>query len=295
MTLGGHRTPHLLVAGFALAALAACDQAADTPETAASASAFVDAAGDTVRFETPPSRIVSLVPSVTRTIHELGQGERLAGRTVYDTAAAVAHLPSVGAGMGPDYETLIGLRADLVVYFVGASDPDTPAQLERLGLRAFGVRPDRIEDVTALYSTFGRILDVEEQGARLAASLEATLDSVRAATAERPRVGVSYLLDGDPPWAAGPDTYIGQLVELAGGDLLPEDLPPLYAQVSPESLVTADIQAVLISGTSELDARLSAGRRIEQIPGWVEVPGPELRQAAWVIARAIHPELSISR
>lgn len=292
MTRGGLHTPHSFVAGLALAALAACAGPADRPAEAVATQSFVDAAGDTLKLEGPPSRVVSLVPSVTRTIQRLGQGDRLAGRTVYDTASALAHLPSVGGGMGPDYEMLVGLRADLVVYFVGASDPDTPAQLKRLGLRGFGVRPDVIEDVTELYATFGAILQADTRAAELERELAATLDSVRAAVSGRDPVGVAYLLDGDPPWSAGPASYIGQLVELAGGTLLPEDIPPLYGQISPEGLVTADIDVVLISGTSGLDTRLSAGRRVERIPAWVEIPGPELREAAWVIARAIHPDLA---
>lgn len=280
----------------------------DAPGTS-TAESWVDAAGDTLRLEAPPERIVALVPSVTRVIHELGGGERLVGRTRYDTATAFADLPSVGAGMGPDYEALVALRADLVVYFVGASDPETPAQLERLGLRRFGVRPDGLDDVVELYRIFGEMLDRPDRAESLATSLRATLDSVRAATAAAsrsasrsasgsaagPGLGVTYLLDGDPPWAAGPATYIGQLVELAGGTLLPEDLPPLYTQVSPEGLVRADIDVLLLSGDSDIDPRLVEGRRLVRIPDWVEVPGPEVRDAAWVIAEALYPDLRRDR
>mgnify|MGYP001822463317 CR=1 FL=1 len=254
---------------------------------------WVDAAGDTLELDASPERIVALVPSVTRVISELGEAARLVGRTRYDTATALAELPSVGAGMGPDYEALLALRADLVVYFVGASDPETPAQLERLGLRRFGVRPDNLDDVVGLYGTFGGMLGQPERGEALVASLEATLDSVaRAVASSDASLGVAYLIDGDPPWAAGPATYIGQLVELAGGTLLPTDLPPLYAPISPESLVRAEIDVILLSGGSDIDARLAEGRRIERVPNWVEVPGPEVRDAAWVIAEALHPALS---
>jgi iron complex transport system substrate-binding protein len=257
---------------------------------------WVDAAGDTLRLEASPERIVALVPSVTRVIEELGEAARLVGRTRYDTATAFADLPSVGAGMGPDYEALVALGADLVVYFVGASDPETPAQLERLGLRRFGVRPDDLDDVVELYGIFGAMLGRSDRGRRLAASLRATLDSVRVATAAvgGAPLGVTYLLDGDPPWAAGRATYIGQLVELAGGSLLPADLPPLYAQISPEGLIRADIDVILLSGDSNIDPRLVEGRRLERIPDWVEVPGPEVRAAAWVIAEALHPGLDRS-
>jgi len=289
VTRGGRRTPLPLLAGLLVTALGGCgaESAPATPD----ARLLVDAAGDTLMLAEVPRRIVSLVPSVTRTVLDLGEGSRLVGRTRYDTAAAVADLPSVGAGMGPDYEALVALRPDLVVYFVGASDPDTPAQLERLGLARYGVRPNDLGDVSALYRTFGDMLGRSDRGTDFAGALDATLDSVRAAVAGRPRLGVAYLLDADPPWAAGPGTYIGQLVELAGGDLLPDDLPPLYTQISPEGLITADVDVILVSSGAGVDPRIADGRRVERIPGWVEVPGPEVREAAWVVAEALHPGL----
>jgi iron complex transport system substrate-binding protein len=277
----------------ALAALGACSSdAADRPVDDAETIVLVDAAGDTLRLAEPPRRIVSLVPSVTQVVADLGELPRLVGRTRYDTISALAELPSVGEGMGPDYEALLALDPDVVIYFFGASDPETPAQLERLGLRSFGVRPERIEDVVDLYATFGTMLDRTPEADAFATALEATLDSVAAIAATRPRVGVSYLLSGDPPWAAGPGTYIGQLVELAGGKLLPDDLPELYAQISPEGLVAAPIDVILISGSSPLDDRLVEGRRVERIPAWVELPGPAVRDAARVILRALHPGIS---
>ena len=293
----------LLAAVLALVTAACADGGDDAPARVDASpdgpgSTWVDAAGDTLRLERPPERIVALVPSVTRVIAELGESARLVGRTRYDTATALADLPSVGAGMGPNFEALLALRADLVVYFVGSSDPETPAQLDRLGIRRFGVRPDDLEDVVELYETFGGMLERTERAGALAASLRAALDSVAGATAGLVPVGglgVTYLLDGDPPWAAGPATYIGQLIALAGGTLLPTDLPPLYAQVSPESLVRSDIDVVLLSGDSNIDPRLAEGRRLERVPDWVEVPGPEVRQAAWVIAEALHPELRRAR
>jgi len=265
----------------------------DAVPSATDSTYWVDAAGDTLRLGTPPERIVALVPSVTRVVAELGEADRLVGRTRYDTASALSHLPSVGAGMGPDYEALVALGVDLVVYFVGASDPETPAQLERLGLPRFGVRPDDLDDVVELYDIFGRMLARPERGDALAASLRATLDSVRVATeaAGDASLGVVYLIDGDPPWAAGPATYIGQLIQLAGGTLLPADLPPLYTQISPESLIRADIDVILLSSEADFDARLGEGRRLERVPNWVEVPGPEVRDAAWLIAEALHPGL----
>jgi len=313
VTPRGHHAPLPFVVGVALAFLPGCaesrldtsgrvdtdtaapsDPGGEAREAHSPPTVLVDAAGDTLLLDTAPERIVALVPSVTRIIAELGEADRLVGRTRYDTATAFADLPSVGGGMGPDYEALVALRADLVVYFVGASDPETPAQLDRLGLRSFGVRPDDLDDVLGLYATLGEILDRTTRATVLARGLEATLDSVRTAVAAVPAtepLGVAYLLDGDPPWAAGPASYIGELIDLAGGALRPEGLPPLYSRISPEALIASEIAVILLSGESDIDPRLVRGRRLVRIPDWVEVPGPEVRDAAWVIAEALHPEL----
>src|SRR5512143_3064229 len=65
----------------------------------------------------PPRRIVSLVPSVTELLCDLGVGDRLVGVTRFCTepAAVVADLPRVGGTKTADCDRLLGLRPDLVV------------------------------------------------------------------------------------------------------------------------------------------------------------------------------------
>ncbi|MDT8369365.1 MAG: hypothetical protein RQ745_09175, partial [Longimicrobiales bacterium] len=62
--------------------------------------------------------------------------------------------------------------------------------------------------------------------------------------------------------------------------------------ISPEALITSEASVILLSEGARLDPRLAEGRRVERIPGWVEVPGPALGQAAWEVARAVHPGLA---
>jgi len=283
----------------ALLILAACtpaDEEAPPPSADAlgsgdAALVLVDARGDTLRLEAPATRILSLVPSVTETLHRLGATDRLVGRTDYDTLSALAGLPSVGGGLGPSLERVRTLEPQVVVTFAGESDPRTIQGLAAFGIPAFAVRPDRLADIAPIVRQLGVLAGREAEAEALVDRMQAELAAVQAAVEGRPPLRVAYLLGGSPPLAAGPGTFIADLVALAGGENVLGDLTGLYAPVSPEVLRAREVDVILLGEGSTLDPRITAGRRVAEIPSWVEIPGPALGEAAWVVARALHPAL----
>jgi iron complex transport system substrate-binding protein len=96
------------------------------------------------------------------------------------------------------------------------------------------------------------------------------------------------VLGGTPPWVAGPDTYIDQVVSLAGGENVFSDLGALYSSVSPEQLLTRDIDVVLLSGAATFDGALAPGARVVPIGDVLEIPGPGVVSAAHLVAEMLH-------
>jgi len=260
-------------------------QAAGAPSVAE----LIDAAGHTHTVGPAPTRILSLVPSATLALLELGEGGRLVGRTEYDTAAALAHLPSVGGGLGPNLEMVLSLQPDLVIRFAGPSDPLTPQQLDRLGIAHFAVRPDGIEDVRRIVGQLGTLTGAEERALSVMAALDSALDDVRARVAGRAPVRAVFLVNGTPPWAAGPGTFMDELIRLAGGVNVFSDLDALYAPVSPEELVARGADVILTLNATGLDPRLVRGALVREVGEGVQVPGPGLGASARAVARALHP------
>jgi len=236
-----------------------------------------------------PERIVSLVPSATAVLLALGAGESLVGRTDFDTARALAHLPSIGVGLQPDLERLLELRPDLVIRFAGPSDETTGERLDRLGVRHVAVRPDRVEDVRGVIRRLGDLTGRRHAADSLLSSLDAALAEVRAAVSGRPPVRTAYLLGGTPPWVAGPGTYIDELIGLAGGVNVFGDLDRLYAPVSPEELVARPVDVLLTARGAKVDRALVRGTPLRELGPGVELPGPALGDAAREVARALHP------
>ncbi|HNT28447.1 MAG TPA: helical backbone metal receptor, partial [bacterium] len=72
---------------------------------------------DTPPPAAPCSRIVSLAPSVTETLFELGLGSRLVGVTRYCTWPPEAlKIPKIGGWHDPSLEAVIGVRPDTVLH-----------------------------------------------------------------------------------------------------------------------------------------------------------------------------------
>ena len=263
------------------------------PEAASPPSGFpvhlTDASGATLVLTEPPARIVSLVPSATRTLQALGAQALLVGRTEYDTDVSLAHLPSVGGGLGPSIETLILLEPDLVIRFAGESDPSTPRQLDEAGIPQFVVRPDRIADVRLLLSDLGAITGRGDRARKLQVEMDSTLADIGTRVGNRKRVKVAYILGGNPPWVAGPGTFIDELLGTAGGENAFSDLQALYGPVSPEEFLIRDIDLLLAPEGGEFFLP-STEIPLVRVSPEVELPGPGLARSAWQLAGILHPE-----
>jgi iron complex transport system substrate-binding protein len=237
-----------------------------------------------------PSRIVSLVPSTTQILLALGAKNLLVGRTDYDTAYVVSHLPSVGGGLQPSMETLVFLEPDLVIRFAGGSDRTTPARLDDLGIAHLAVRPDRIADVRALTLELGNLTGREAKAASLIDGMDATLTEIRTRIQGRRPVKVAYVLGDHPPWVAGPDTFMHELLVAAGGENVFSDLTALYGPVSPEEFLVREIDLILTPEGGAVVLPTSQIPVVRVSPSF-EIPGPDLALSAWELATIMHPEV----
>ena len=114
-----------------LAVLLAC------AATVASALQVTDDRGVTATLAAAPQRIVSLLPSLSETVCELGDCERLVGVDRYSTYPAVLQkVPQVGGGMDPNVEMIVALRPEVVLM---AKSSPAVSRLEALGLKVLAL------------------------------------------------------------------------------------------------------------------------------------------------------------
>lgn len=284
---------HLVVAAGCGGGAGDDERATGTPRVAESSGDFprtvVDDEGRSATFDAPPRTILSLVPSATQGLRDLGLEDRLVGRTDYDTDPALAHLPSVGGGLEPSPERLISLSPDLVIRFAAESDRATPAHLDRAGIPHLAIRPDGIDDIRRAIRLLGEVTDRTIGAESLVRSLDRGLAEVAEAVAGAPRPRVAFLLGGDPPWLVGPGTFLHEILEVAGGDNVFDDLENQYAPVSVEELVRRSPE-LLITFPGARIPRGMEGVPVRRVPADLQSPGYQVAASARTLARVLHPE-----
>lgn len=270
-------------------AIAGCRPGTPPPATELGDSiVVVDAEGLRRVFRQPARRIISLVPSATATLRAIGADQALVGRTDYDTQEWAMSLPSVGGGLQPSLEAIVALEPDLVIRFAGSQDPRTRSRLDQLGIAYVTVRPDRIEDIFETAQILGRVTGRVAAADSLVHFLRQGLRETSEAVSGWPRLRVAYVLGGSPPWVSGPETYISEVLALVGGDNVFSDLDALYSAISPEVLRTRQIDVVLVATRGEYDEGLTPGARVQAIGNALEIPGPEVVEAARRVAELLH-------
>lgn len=305
------RTLRVTALALATAALGACGGGADarrpaSPDSAALSTAVqaTDDAGETLRLERPARRIVALIPSATDLLVAMGARDLLVGRTDFDKDSALASLPSVGGGLDPSLESLVALKPDLVVSFETEQDATLRTRLRELGIPVYGLAAQDTADVYRAIRNLGALTGRTPGADSLAASIRAEIEAVRRSVAGRETPTVLYVAWVDPPMIAGHTTFLAELIRVAGGRPLFEDLRQEWPTVSIEEIVNRRPQVVVIPagagaefsadalrtapGWRELAAR--PGTRVVEVPvAVVNRPGPRLGEAARALRDAIHP------
>jgi iron complex transport system substrate-binding protein len=152
------------------------------------------------------------------------------------------------------------------------------------------VRLDKVENVRALIADLGKVTGLSTRAEEVAAEVESTLDEIRRQVGNEPRVKVAYVLGGNPLWVAGPGTFIDELLTIVGGENPFSDLGALYGPVSPEEFLVRDIDLLLAPEGGEV-VLPSSDIPLRWVSPALELPGPDLAQAALQLAKVLHPEV----
>jgi ABC-type Fe3+-hydroxamate transport system substrate-binding protein len=176
-------------------------------------------------FPTPPTRIVSLVPSITESLFDLGFGDSVVGITDYcvHPADKVAALKKVGGTKNARVADILTLQPELVIASQEENTPTIVQALEAAGVPIWLTFPKTVDDTLA---DLRRLADIFQSGnAYLAVDmLEKSIEFARAVAAdgERPRVFCPIWRDEQDgqPWymTCNAETYTSDLLSVFGGE-----------------------------------------------------------------------------
>jgi iron complex transport system substrate-binding protein len=215
-------------------------------------------------------RIVALTPSATELVHALDADALLVGVDEYSTfPPAVAGLPKVGTFLSPDFEAIVRLKPDLVI--TDDIHEDVAAALRDAGIETLTCPMHSLPDVRAGLQKVANRIGRPGVGARVVEAIDAAVDEIGLRKHEQaPRVlavidreagGLGNLV------AAGPGSWIDELLALVGARNVLAASGVRYPKLSPEDLLREAPEVIVDASYVATPERAAADwERVSTIP-----------------------------
>jgi len=277
---------------------------------------LVDDLGYSLTLTSHPERIVSLAPSNTELLFVVGAGDKLVGVTEfcnypYDFSAWIeaGNMSSIGNYYGPSVEPIVALDPDLVLATTGSLE--AAENLRTLGYNVLVVEPRNISFVLRDILLIGRATNHYDEAVALESELRQRIDAVANQAAEATTTPkVYHEVWGDPLMSVGPETFIDEIITLAGGKNIFNDATTSWPIVSSEAIIDKNPDVMFFP-----DMYMGVGNfyetmeTVESRPGWESISavqngalyeinaeivsrsGPRLVDALELIAKMVHPEI----
>ena len=165
-------------------------------------------------------RIVSLVPSLTELLCDLGLGPVVVGRTGWciHPADQVARIPKVGGTKTVNVDKIRRLAPTHLIVDIDENEKPTVDALAQFVPHVVVTHPRTPHDNRALYALFGHVFASEREADALCARFDAAWRALEQARAHGrwTRRRVLYLIWKDPWMTVARDTYIAAMLDLIG-------------------------------------------------------------------------------
>ena len=212
----------------------------------------------------PCARIVSLAPSVTEVIFELGLGDALVGVSRYDRfPTQVQSLPRVGGLFDPYIEAIVALRPSLVVALVEFGDRID--YVRSLGLEVQVIDHRSVQGILESLRTLGQRCGVARRADELEAHLKKRIEVVRSRVGAAPPVRTLVVVGGGSNGASltsvfvsGRDGFYDEILALAGGENVVTGNTVSVPTVSAEGLLALDPEVIIQVRNEEESRGVSA-------------------------------------
>ncbi len=254
------------------------------------------------------TRVVSLSPSTTEAMAAIGARKQLVGRSRYcNYPPDVAELPVVGGFVDPSYEAILALAPDLVIGARGPAGPDLATRLDARGIATYFPVTESLDGIDTMLRGVGTRVGHTREAEETVARLREAETSIAHAVEASPRVRTLMLFGVTPIVAAGPGGVPDEMLRRAGGTNV-VDGGGAYPTLGLERVLALDPDVIVDAAWGES----GGGTRIgPDSPGWKELravktgrvvslvdevvlrPGPRIGEGLRLLARALHPEVSI--
>lgn len=256
-------------------------------------------------IKTVPQRIISLSPAQTEILCAVGAFDQLVARSQFcDFPPQVLALPVAGGfdGKSISLETLLSYKPDLVFLASGMHD-FLLEPLKNQGIKVFISKADSVNSILNEIKEIANLTGHKEQGEILANQIKEELLQLmknNSKTSANP-ISVYWEVWNSPYMSIGSQSFINELIIIAGGTNIFSKINQPYPVVSEESIIQSNPQVIIVPKTMETNIS-----SIKNRTGWKNIlavkenkiyaldqdlisrPGPRIAQAAQQISNILY-------
>lgn len=255
-------------------------------------------------------RIVSMAPDLTEILFALGLKDKIVGVTVDSDYPSLATQKSkVGTFWQPNIEAVIAAKPDLVITLGFEQQKDTAERLKRIGYNCLTVDVWKVSELFEAVEKIGAATGKQQEAKKLINGIRSNLNKISNLVGTQNKVKVLWVVQREPLRVAGRDTFINELIELAGGENAIGPTLHKYPPIGAEQVIACGAEVIIEPAMKQENlAAQQAGaiqywsrfkklpavmnKRIYVIAGdTVSRLGPRIDQGTETIARCLWPQL----
>ena len=261
----------------------------------------------------PPSytgRVVSMAPNLTEILFALGLDDRIVGVTLDSNyPREAAKKPKVGTFWQPNIEAVIAAKPDLVITLGFQRQRSFAERLRRVGYKTLVLSIENVSELFEAIKKIGVATAKQHEANGLVSAIRQKLDGLSAqfGTSDRPRV--LWIVQRQPLRVAGTNTFINEMIELAGGQNAIGPTMHSYPPIGAEQVYACRVDVIIEPSmeqeglAGQRNAALQYWSRFANVPAVVNkrvyiIPGdtvsrlgPRLGDGIETIARCLRPQL----
>ena len=271
----------------------------------------IDGEDNSIVLDQPAEKIIVLAPSVLEIVDGLGAFDSVIEVDSFSVMMGeplAAGFEGVGDYQSLNVEKITELDPDILIAITGGPEDDYNKVAE-LGIPVYRVVDVRgIEGVYEEISNISKIIGREKEGLELISGLKSDVEDIKSKVeglSDDRRPNVFYEIWKEPLMSAGEDTFINDLIEIAGGkNILSEDGLMGWVEYSIETLIEKDPDVIiaLVSLAADPsvileDQRFASIKAVVNgdvyiIPdNPISRPSQNIIKGLQMLAKAIHPEI----
>ncbi|MFH0856204.1 MAG: cobalamin-binding protein [Candidatus Omnitrophota bacterium] len=254
-------------------------------------------------------RYISLAPSTTEILFALGLGENIVGVSSYCNYPPEAKdKEKIGDFSHPNIEKIIFLKPDYI-FCTGLEQAPVIEELRCLKFKVYAADPGGIPGLLKTIQDIGMITHKEEEARILANRMGSDIELVKQNSKLIPqeeKVKVFVEIWHDPLMTAGRGSFVDEMVTLAGGINVAQDVPRPYCYFSAEQVVNLNPAVIIMTymdkqpplklvesrfGWSNIDAVKNNKVFNDIDPDELLRPGPRITEGLKKMQKKLYPKI----